>query len=222
MKFEPLPKLKLKPRAPTFLERLKDALPKVTNLDDYRGRRGRRGARGVKGEQGDLGKTGVPGAQGERGAAGVPGPKGAPGTIGERGKRGYKGIHGRVGEVGPQGAPGPKGDTGPAPMHQWQGNALRFKKPNGDWGKLVNLQGPAGGRGRAGGSAAKEQFASIALDGNNLEFKKLGALGPDISIDLSALSVGGVWGDITGDIVNQTDLSAELSQARTMRYFLGE
>ena len=222
MKLEPLPKLKLKPRASTFLEKLKDALPKVTNLNDYRGRRGRRGTRGVKGEQGDLGKTGEPGAQGERGAVGVPGPKSAPGLIGERGLRGYKGIQGRAGNLGPIGPPGPKGDTGPAPEHQWQGNALRFQKPNGDWGKLVNLQGPAGGRGRSSGSAAKEQFASIALDGNNLEFKKLGALGPDIIVDLSALSVGGVWGDITGDISNQTDLSAELSQARTMRYFLGE
>ena len=150
MKLEPLQKLKLKPLAPTFLERLKDALPKVVNLDEYRGRRGRRGARGVKGEQGGLGSVGDRGERGARGIPGNDGDIGSEGEPGERGKRGYKGIQGRTGDVGPPGPVGPKGDTGPAPAHQWQGNALRFKKPSGDWGKLVNLQGPAGGRGRAG------------------------------------------------------------------------
>ncbi len=212
MKLQKVQKLKLKPAPPSFLERLKGALPKVVNLDDYRGRRGRRGSRGA---QGEAGKQGIPGTVAFRGD------QGDQGAQGERGLRGYKGGQGRAGEVGKQGPQGEKGDTGSAPAHEWQGNALRFKKPSGVWGKLVNLQGPAGGRG-ASGRGAKEQFSAIELNGTSLDFLKQGALGPDISVELSGLAVGGVWGSITGDIVNQTDLNAELSQTRTMRYFLGE
>ncbi len=192
MKVKPLKEVRFKERELTFLEKLKRALPNVVNLDDFRGRRGRRGARGAQGEAGNPGNIGGAGAPGERGARGVAGNEGGlgpQGEPGERGKRGYKGIQGRAGEVGPQGERGPKGDTGPAPVHQWQGNALRFKKPNGDWGKLVNLQGPAGGRGGAG-NAVKESFGAIALNGNNLEFTKQGAMGPDITVDMSALATG--------------------------------
>ncbi len=168
-------------------------LKKLLDTEGYRGRRGRRGGRGLLGERGEIGPGGQLGERGEIGAtgpAGALGSAGAPGAPGDRGKRGYKGVHGRAGEVGLVGPPGPKGDTGPAPEHQWQGNALRFRKPNGDWGTLTNLQGPGGRAGGRGGSAAKEQFLDIALNGNVLEFRKEGALGPDKSVDLSAIATG--------------------------------
>lgn len=45
------------------------------------------------------------------------------------------------GDPGPQ---GPKGDTGPVPAHEWNGTKLRFQKPDGEWGKFVDLKGDTG------------------------------------------------------------------------------
>ena len=199
MKVKELAKVEFVERELTFLEKLKRALPNVVNLDDFRGRRGRRGTRGETGDVGEQGPQGVEGPQGERGYEGMQGAdgkQGEQGEQGERGKRGYKGIQGRAGEsiVGPPGMPGPKGDkgeTGDAPDHEWQGKSLRFRKPNGQWGRLVDLLGPAGSRGGAGkGGGAKEQFGLIQLNGNNLEFLKQGAMGPDYSVDLSPIATG--------------------------------
>lgn len=58
------------------------------------------------------------------------------------------GERGPQGPRGPEGPPGPKGDK---PAHQWRGSKLRFEKPDGTWGKYVDLQGPAGRRGGSGG-----------------------------------------------------------------------
>jgi len=63
------------------------------------------------------------------------------------GPRNKTGPQGPVGPQGPIGSQGPKGDAGPQgkigkkPKHQWRGTELRFEKPNGEWGKWVNLQG---------------------------------------------------------------------------------
>lgn len=193
MEFKPLQKLpELAPRKPSFVERVKDALAEVVNLDDFRGRRGRRGLRGAEGQPGPKGQDGVRGERGARGDTGDPGPEGMPGPAGERGLRGYKGVQGRQGEVGPPGPVGPKGDkgeTGPAPAHQWQGSSLRFRKPNGEWGKLVSLLGPAGGRG-ASGKGASQAYAAMVLNGNTLELQKQGALGADLTVDLSPIATG--------------------------------
>lgn len=156
--------------------------------ENYRGRRGRRGGKGAQGDQGPEGPPGRPGLDGIDGAVGPIGPTGELGPEGKRGKRGYKGDQGRQGEVGPAGPPGPKGDPGPIPRHKWEGTRLAFEKPNGEFGRSVELRGPPGGRGGAG---TKEQFGSIALNGAVLEFKKLGAMGPDYSVDLSSLAGGG-------------------------------
>lgn len=189
MEFKPLEKLpELTPRKPTFVERVKEALADVIQLDDFRGRRGRRGRRGAMGEPGPKGEKGDRGERGPRGEAGALGPEGMPGPAGERGLRGYKGVQGRQGAVGPPGPQGPKGDTGPAPAHQWQGTALRFKKPNGDWGKAVNLQGPAGGRGGSGG--ASERYRALELNGTTLTLQGGGQLGPDLTVDLTSLATG--------------------------------
>ena len=158
----------------------------VLNLDDYRGRRGRKGNVGAQGVPGEQGPEGIPGRPG------IDGIDGAIGSQGERGKRGYKGEQGRAGDIGvqgPKGDKGDKGDSGPAPDHKWEGTRLAFQKPNGKFGKSVELRGPGGGRGGAG---TKEQYGSIALNGTDLEFRKLGAMGPDTVVDLSSLAGGGV------------------------------
>lgn len=51
---------------------------------------------------------------------------------------------------GADGKKGDKGDTGPMPGHEWQGTKLRFEKPDGGWGELVELRGPKGARGDRG------------------------------------------------------------------------
>jgi len=89
-----------------------------------------------------------------------PGPAGATGKDGARGKdgsRGIKGADGKKGDRGEKGAPGkdgeqgPAGETGPKPKHEWRGTKLRFEKPDGTWGKLVDLKGEAGKNGIGGG-----------------------------------------------------------------------
>ena len=124
-----------------------------------RGPQGETGERGPQGERGSHGERGIQGprgVQGERGVQGPQGVQGIQGEIGERGAQGERGIHGVQGATGEQ---GPKGDTGPAPEHQWQGTKLRFKKPDGKWGKSVDLKGDKGDGGgtvvisRAGGSS---------------------------------------------------------------------
>lgn len=162
----------------------------VLNMDDYRGRRGRKGNVGRQGPTGGRGPEGPPGRpgldpiDGAQGPAGPIGPEGPPGES----------IEGRAGDVGPKGPKGPKGDkgdVGPIPAHKWDGTRLAFEKPNGKFGRAIELRGPGGGRGGAG---VKDTYGSIALNGTNLEFKKLGAMGPDTIVDLSSLAGGG--GDV--------------------------
>lgn len=75
------------------------------------------------------------------GPAGKDGKDGAPGA---RGKTGTAGIRGATGEQGP------KGDNGPMPDHKWEGTKLRFEKPDGTWGKAVDLKGDKGEEGKSG------------------------------------------------------------------------
>jgi len=160
----------------------------VLNLDDYRGRRGRKGNVGAEGPVGPEGPPGRPGIDPIDGAAGERGPTGPEGPQGERGELGEPGVEGRAGEVGPAGPPGPKGDPGPMPRHKWNGSRLSFEDADGKFSRSVDLKGPGGGR----GAGAKEQYGSISLNGTDLEFRKLGAMGPDTIVDLSSLAGGGV------------------------------
>lgn len=43
-----------------------------------------------------------------------------------------------------------KGKDGNAPAHEWDGAKLRFRNPDGTWGKWVNLRGKKGEKGSAG------------------------------------------------------------------------
>lgn len=114
---------------------------------------------GPQGEQGADGKDGRDGRDGIDGQDGRHGIDGATGVDGKDGRNGVDGARGARGETGPQGAPGQrgakgekgdKGDTGPMPAHEWQGTKLRFEKPEGGWGELVELRGPKGARGDRG------------------------------------------------------------------------
>lgn len=75
---------------------------------------------------------------------GPAGKDGVPGAPGARGKTGPAGIRGAAGKQGP------KGDTGPMPRHEWSGTKLRFEKPDGTFGKFVDLKGDKGEEGRGG------------------------------------------------------------------------
>lgn len=62
---------------------------------------------------------------------------------------------GPQGPQGPQGEPGPQGEQGEPgqiPAHEWQGTALRFELPSGQWGPAVELKGETGKAGRNGAS----------------------------------------------------------------------
>jgi hypothetical protein len=95
-----------------------------------------------------------PGPAGRDGKDGRNGDDGLPGARGARGARGAQGPQGEVGPRGAKGEKGEKGDTGPMPAHEWQGTKLRFEKPEGGWGDLVELRGPKGARGDRGPGGA--------------------------------------------------------------------
>jgi hypothetical protein len=59
---------------------------------------------------------------------------------------------GPQGDKGDKGDKGDRGDTGPAPAHRWTGTKLQFQKPDGEWGKKVDLKGEKGDKGSGAGT----------------------------------------------------------------------
>lgn len=186
------------------------------------GPQGEQGLQGLQGERGENGKQGPHGVQGETGAQGERGPSGRDGARGAKGIDGEPGPQGDTGGIGPQGEPGPqgdkgeKGDTGPAPAHEWQGTALRFKKPDGKWGKAVDLKGEKGSNGgiivRAGGSSSGGSMADL-LPGN-----------PNLAPTGIAIVQAGQWVNLPWEAFIQTiagavDMGVELSRRSD---FVGE
>lgn len=71
---------------------------------------------------------------------------------------------------------GPKGDK---PAHEWVGTGLRFEKPDGEWGELVDLRGPRGARSSAGGGAGIGTLIDLplpVLDTDFMVFQRAGRL----------------------------------------------
>jgi hypothetical protein len=66
------------------------------------------------------------------------------------GPRNRIGAQGPQGPRGPQGDPGPDGERGPSPEFQWRGTEIRFRQPNGNWGKWIDLKGTKGDKGNTG------------------------------------------------------------------------
>ena len=60
---------------------------------------------------------------------------------------------GKEGAQGPRGPQGPEGPPGPPPAHRWEGTKLQFEQTTGEWGEAVDLKGPKGDAGAAGGVA---------------------------------------------------------------------
>lgn len=110
--------------------RLRRLEGRLSSLARQPGPAGKDGEPGVS-VKGDPGRDGVS-VKGDPGRRGPPGPKGPPGKDGKDGK---------------DGVDGEQGPTGPAPAHRWRGTSLSFKKPDGKWGKEVDLRGPAGDNG---------------------------------------------------------------------------
>lgn len=151
----------------------------VTVLARQPGPPGAKGPKGMAGEQGAPGLQGLPGERGEKGETGAAGKqgeigqKGETGSPGEKGEAGKPGPKGGTGSIGPQGETGEKGDVGPAPDHEWQGSKLRFKKPDGKWGKYTDLKGPKGDAGKTvvmrGISSAGSSLDALTPGTQNVE-----------------------------------------------------
>lgn len=138
------------------------------------GATGPRGEKGDRGEQGPVGAAGPRGEKGDRGEQGPQGNTGKQGPKGERGPRGEDGQQGKPGPKGDKGERGEKGETGLAPAHEWQGTKLRFKRPDGKWGKYVDLKGEKGEAGGRtvivrGGAASSSGIGSVSPGAENLE-----------------------------------------------------
>lgn len=134
------------------------------------------------------GLDGVPGANGWPGAKGDRGDKGERGEQGPRGEIGLYGKDGARGPQGPRGEQGPEGPVGPKPRHEWKETALRFERPDGEWGKYVELRGPPG-FGSGGGTVTVE---------NPFDFDSL-PVGDDTTPEEIVVKQNGVWVRITWD-----------------------
>ena len=180
---------------------------------------GPQGAAGPQGERGEVGPQGAIGPQGERGEVGPQGaigPRGERGEVGPQGAAGRDGIDGAQGATGPQGEAGPqgekgeKGDTGPAPDHQWDGSKLRFRKPDGKWGKYVDLRGPKGEGGKTvvvggGGGGGGADLSSMLPGAENVE-----PVG--IAVQQGASWVNLPWGAFISTIAGAIDMASEFSR----------
>lgn len=134
-----------------ILELLAHRLAKVEAAVREPGPAGEPGADGAPGARGDDGTPGLS-AYGLWLAAGNEGSEAdfllaLAGAAGRDGTNGTDGINGADGAAGEQGPPGP---MGPIPDHRWSGTSLQFEKPDGSWGKSVDLQGPKGAGGTSG------------------------------------------------------------------------
>lgn len=56
-----------------------------------------------------------------------------------------------------------KGPNGDKPDHEWIGTGLRFEKPDGEWGELVDLRGPRGPRSSVGGGTGIGTLTALPL-----------------------------------------------------------
>jgi len=202
----------LKTRETGYDVRVKNADDIKVNLDGIEQIKGQKGNKGDKGDEGETGKEGKKGDKGDKGETGKEGKKGDKGDKGETGREGKKGDKGDKGEKGEEGKKGSK------PKHKWKGTKLSFEKPDGVWGKFVDLQGadvekqePAtfwGGGVRQfidlvdtptsfSGEASK--LAQVKADESGLEF-------------VTPQSIENVnWGEIQGTLSDQIDLQIALN-----------
>jgi len=171
------------------------------------GPQGIQGGVGPQGIQGEVGPQGIQGEVGPQGIQGEVGPVGPQGEVGPVGPQGATGPHGVSGATGEQ---GPKGDTGPAPDHKWEGTKLRFQKPDGKWGKAVDLKGEKGadGKGRvivAGGRSSSGGMGDLLPGNQNIE-------PTGIAVQQGGQWVNLSWPAFISTIAGAVDMGAEMSR----------
>ena len=73
--------------------------------------------------------------------------------------------------------------AGPSPEFEWSGTSIRFRNPDGTWGKYINIQGPQGIKGEPGdpgpaGEAVPATTTSIGgvIVGDGLEVTEEGCI----------------------------------------------
>lgn len=102
-----------------YKDRMEDAVDKVTDKLEAKGKAFTKAIRKLKTQPGPPGPMGIPGKPGMNGAPGKPGAPGRtgaggpPGPAGPPGPPGPQGITGASGPPGPRGPPGPEGRIGP-------------------------------------------------------------------------------------------------------------
>ena len=129
--------------------------------------RGKTGG-GLKGDKGESGKTPVKGKDYFDGKNGKTPKKGVDYFDGKDGKDGYTPVKGKDYFDGAQGA------QGSPPAHQWEGTKIRFQRPDGSWGKWIDLKGAPGTDGDPGlpGPPGNETEAFRKLQRDISEIKK--------------------------------------------------
>lgn len=108
-----------------------------------------------------------------------------------------------------RGEQGPKGDK---PDHEWKGTKLRFEKPDGSWGKFVDLKGADGKGGTVFIGGGGGQFNPAALDTLHTapilsDYLVLERNGVAYRVSLSQLQT--LFGGSTGVPVNVVTLNGE-------------
>lgn len=145
-----------------------------------------KGDKGDKGEQGEKGEQGLNGEKGERGEKGEDGKNGKDGVNGKDGLNGKTPIAG-VDFPMPKDGKSIVGDKGDKPNHEWNGTKLRFEKPDGGWGKYVDLKGKDGQSGRSifGGMSRVDHDSTLAGDGSASDPLRVVSSGATSFLDLT-------------------------------------
>ena len=146
----------------------------LSGKDGANGKDGINGLNGLKGKDGRDGAIGPQGIQGLKGDVGLNGLDGKQGLVGPKGEQGERGPAGHPGPEGPPGPKGEKGDQGERgfmPAHQIQDRKIRFERPDGSWGKWIDLGShgyiiTGGGGGSSGGGSGTKT-------GDNFSYRKV-------------------------------------------------
>lgn len=98
------------------------------------------------------------------------------------------GINGKDGKDGKNGKDGEKGEIGDKPDHKWNGTKLAFEKPNGEWGKEVDLLGKSGAIYQMfGGGGSTDLSSYLKLDQTTPQTTVGRFVFPDIAVDTNLI-----------------------------------
>lgn len=192
----------------------------------------------VAGLKGDTGDTGPQGPKGDTGATGPQGPQGVQGEQGPKGDTGETGPQGPKGDTGDTGPQGPKGDTGETGAQGPAGTAATiavgtvtsgqtasvvnsgtssaavfdFVLPKGDTGDTgpTGPQGPTGPTGPTGPDGYSPT-ATVTKSGDTATITITDKNGTTTATVTDGSDADATWGNITGTLSNQADLSAALA-----------